>query len=135
MVPIWGADRIRLQTVRAGFPCFAAALAGYVEATRDDDRERNRVCPPNRLADTPADWARMQVRGTAATRAFGAEPDIAAWADGCALNPARIDPARRDEPAVRDAAARLAAVVEAGLARMAELAPEVPVAADRSHQT
>ena len=27
-----------------------------------------------------------------ATRAYGAEPDIAAWANGCALNPARIDP-------------------------------------------
>ena len=64
LVPIWGPDAIRLQTIRAGFPCFGAALAGYVEATRDDDRERNRLCPPNTLPDTPANWARMQVRGT-----------------------------------------------------------------------
>ena len=64
LVPIWGADAIRLQTIRAGFPCFDAALAGYVEATRDDDRERNRLCPPNTLPDNPANWARMQVRGT-----------------------------------------------------------------------
>jgi hypothetical protein len=56
MVPIWAPDKIRLQTIRAGFPCFGAALAGYVEATRDDDRERNRLCPPNTLSDTP-DWA------------------------------------------------------------------------------
>ena len=68
LVPIWGPDKIRLQTIRAGFPCFCAALAGYVEATRDDDRERNRLCPPNTLPDSPADWARMQVRGTVATR-------------------------------------------------------------------
>jgi hypothetical protein len=34
MVPIWGRDRIRLQTIRAGFPGFCAALAGYVGATR-----------------------------------------------------------------------------------------------------
>ena len=87
LVPLWGPDAIRLQTIRAGFPCFNAALAGYVEATRDDDRERNRLCPPNTLPDNPANWARMQVRGTLATRAYGAEPDIAAWADGCALNP------------------------------------------------
>ena len=53
LVPIWGPDKIRLQTIRAGFPCFNAALAGYVEATRDDDRERNRLCPPNTLPDTP----------------------------------------------------------------------------------
>ena len=124
LVPIWGADTIRLQTIRAGFPCFNAALAGYVEATRDDDRERNRLCPPNTLPDNPASWARMQVRGTLATRAFGAEPDIAAWANGCALNPARIEPAQRDEPAVQAAAARLADVAGPGLARLAELAGE-----------
>jgi len=124
LVPIWGDDAIRLQTIRAGFPCFAAALAGYVEATRDDDRERNRLCPPNTLPDQPGNWARMQVRGALATRAFGAEPDIAAWADACALNPARIEPSQRDERAVRAAAARLADVVEPGLARMAALAHE-----------
>ena len=122
LVPLWGPDKIRLQTIRAGFPCFCAALAGYVEATRDDDRERNRLCPPNTLPDNPANWARMQVRGTVATRAYGAEPDIATWANGCALNPARIDPGQRDDPAVQAAAARLANDAEHGLARMAELA-------------
>jgi hypothetical protein len=92
LVPIWMPDRIRIQTIRAGFPYFCAALAGYVEATRDDDRERNRLCPPNTLPNTPSDWARMQVRGTIAARTYGAEPDIAVWADECALNPARIEP-------------------------------------------
>ena len=47
-----------------------------------------------------------------------------AWANGCALNPARIDPSRRDDPAVKAAAARLADHAERGLVRMAELAPE-----------
>jgi hypothetical protein len=124
MVPIWGPDAIRLQTIRAGFPCFNAALAGFVEATRDDDRERNRLCPPNTLPDNPCNWAKMQVRSTLATRAFGAEPDIAAWANGCALNPARIAPAQRDRPEVQAASARLAGVAGAGLARLAELSGE-----------
>ena len=80
LVPLWAPDKIRLQMIRVGFPCFlCAALAGYVEATRDDDRERNRLCPPNTLPDSPASWARMQVRGTLAARTYGAEPDIAAW--------------------------------------------------------
>jgi hypothetical protein len=122
LVPIWSPDKIRLQTNRAGFPCFCAALTGYVEATRDDDRERNRVCPPNTLPDHPANWAEMQVRGTLAARRYGAEPDIAAWANGCALNPARIDPSRREDVAVQAAAARLAGSAEAGLTRLAELA-------------
>ena len=124
LVPLWGPDKIRLQTIRAGFPCFNAALAGFVEATRDDDRERNRLCPANTLPDSPAVWARMQVRGTLATRAFGAEPDIAAWTNACALNPARIEPSQRDDPAVQAASARLADHAESGLARMAELAHE-----------
>jgi hypothetical protein len=125
-VPLWGPDMIRLQTIRAGFPCFNAALAGYVEATRDNDRERNRLCPPNTLPDSPASWARMQTRGTIATRTHSAEPDIVDWANGCALNPARIEPSQRNHPAVQAAAARLAHHVESGLTRMAELAHEPP---------
>ncbi|MEO6204799.1 MAG: FAD/NAD(P)-binding protein [Mycobacteriales bacterium] len=122
LVPLWAPDKIRLQTIRAGFPCYCAALAGYVEATRDDDRERNRLCPPSNLPNTPADWAHMQVRGILATRAYGVEPDIADWANGCALNPARMEPWQRDEPTVRAAAARLADVAEPGLQRLSELA-------------
>jgi hypothetical protein len=124
LVPIWSPDKIRLQTIRAGFPCFNAALAGYVEATRDDDRERNHLCPPNTLPDSPTSWARMQVRGTIAARRYGAEPDIDAWANSCALNPARIDRSQRDDPAVRAEAARLADHAVAGLTNMAELAHE-----------
>jgi hypothetical protein len=124
LVPLWEPDKIRLQTIRVGFPCFCAALAGYVEATRDDDRERNRLCPPNTLPNTPRDWARMLVRGTVAARTYGAEPDIADWTNGCALNPSRVDPSQRNKPAVQAAASRTADAVERGLPCMAELAHE-----------
>jgi hypothetical protein len=113
-----------------GFPCFCAALAGYVEATRDDDRERNRLCPPNLYGNSAAEWALMQAQGTVAAATFGAEPDIAAWANACALNPARIEPSQRDDPAVRAAAAHVADVREAGLAALTALAQ--PAAAERS---
>ncbi len=130
VVPIWTQDTIRLQTIRAGFPCFNAALAGYVEATRDDDRARNRLCPPNTLPDNPVNWARMQVRGIVAARNYGAESDVARWANGCALNPSRVEQSRRDDPAVRAAAARLADATERGLARMADFAHEPLPTAD-----
>ena len=122
IVPIWSPDQIRLQTVRAGFPCFCAALVGYVEATRDDDRERNRVCPPNAYPNTLVEWARMQVRGVAASAAYGAEPDIATWANRCDLNPSRVDPSRQDDPEVQQARDRLARLTPAGVARLTELA-------------
>ncbi len=122
LVPIWAPDRIRLQTIRAGFPCFCAALAGYVEATRDDDRERNRLCPPNTLPDNPANWAEMQVRGTLAARTYTAEQDIATWANQCNLNPARVDPSQTNDPAVSAASARLAEVAKPGLTKLAQFA-------------
>src|SRR5262249_42539684 len=59
LVPIWSPSAITLQLIRAGFPCFNAALAGYVEATRHEDAEKNRLCPPSRYPDTLADWAEM----------------------------------------------------------------------------
>jgi NAD(P)-binding Rossmann-like domain len=124
LVPLFSPGRLRLQTIRAGFPCFCAALAGYVEATRDDDRERNRLCAPNAYADTPADWARMQVRGARASRTFGAEPDIAAWANACDLNPSRLAPSARSEPAVKAAASRLSDAMPLGLDRLAALAAD-----------
>jgi hypothetical protein len=124
MVPIWRSDTIRLQTIRVGFPCFCAALAGYVEATRDDDRERNRLCPPNLYGNSLAEWTRMQARGAVAAATFGAEPDIAEWANRCALNPARIEASQRDEPAVQRAATRLGEHRARGLARLSALGGE-----------
>lgn len=121
LVPVWGAEAITLQPIRAGFPCFGAALVGYVEATRHDDVEKNRLCPPTPYGDTLTRWATMHLLGTRATRTFGAEPDIKAWADGLALNPARVPPERAKDPAVIHALARLARHTPAGLAGLAAL--------------
>jgi len=122
LLPIWGPSAITLQPVRAGFPCFGAAVTGYVEATRDDDDEKNRLCPPSPYGNTLADWAAMNVRGTRATTAFGTEPDIKAWADGVPLNPSRVPPERRDDPDVVAAVQRLQEYVGPGVAHLAELA-------------
>jgi len=116
LVPIWGVDTITLQPIRAGFPCFGAALAGYIEATRDDDVTKNALGPPNRYGNTLSEWAEMTVRGSRATASFLAEPDIGEWADSVALNPARTAVADDGvaEQLLRDA--------PAGLSRLAELA-------------
>ncbi|MEX2487713.1 MAG: NAD(P)-binding protein [Nitriliruptoraceae bacterium] len=118
MVPVWGHDGIRLQTVRTGFPCFCAALAGYVEATRDDDVERNRLCPPNIYGDGLQEWSIMQARGIVAAATYGAEQDIATWANATTLNPSRTGPDDHEDPRVQAAATRLAAHAESGLANL-----------------
>lgn len=120
-VPVWQPGVITLQTIRAGFPCFGAAVTGYVEATRDDDAEKNRLCPPSSYGNTLADWARMNVLGFRATASFNAEPDIKAWANGVAVNPARIPADTVPSARLDDALARLATHAVPGVARLAEL--------------
>ena len=126
-VPIWGPTAITPQPIRSGFPCFGAALAGYVEATRDDDAEKNRLCPPTPLPDSLAGWANMNVLGARAARSFGAEPDIKAWTDRVALNPARIPPDHGGSAELDDALGRMQTHMGPGLDRLAELSGEVGV--------
>ena len=121
LVPVWRPDEITLQPIRAGFPCFGAAVVGYVEATRDDDAEKNRLCPPTPYGNSMADWARMNVLGARAAKSFSSEPDIAEWSSRVALNPARIPPGHPGSDAVDDARERVAAHSPPGLARLAEL--------------
>lgn len=121
-VPIWGREAITLQPIRAGFPCFGAALAGYVEATRDDDETKNRLCPSTPYPNSLEEWARMNAMGMRATASFNAEPDIKAWANSVAINPARLAADRAPTPELTDALARLEAGAGRGAARLAELA-------------
>ncbi len=122
LVPIWGDEGITIQPVRAGFPCLAAALIGYVEATREDDAEKNRLCLPSPLSDTPTDWALMQVLGGRSSLASSAEPDIKEWVDRVALNPARAPAEPAVDAELTAAEKRFRAAVGPGLAAMAELA-------------
>ncbi len=124
-VPLWRPEVITLQPIRAGFPCFGAALAAYVEATRDDDDEKNRLCAPSSFGNTLADWAAMNVLGVRSSASFGSEPDIKEWSDRVALNPARIPPGYGSSAALDDALGRLQAHLPAGVARLAELSGTV----------
>jgi hypothetical protein len=124
LVPIWRREAITLQPIRTGFPCFAAALAGYVEATIAGDEQKNSLCPPSPYSNTPADWARMQVLGYRAAVAFGSNPDLRDWANRVSLNPARIPPDMMPSAELERAITRFRRFVEPGMARMAELGDE-----------
>ncbi len=122
VVPVWSSQAIKVQPVRAGFPCFGAALIGYVEATRTDDDEKNRVCPASPLPDTPTTFARMHVLGNRADQAFTAQPDIREWANRTTLNPARVPPDRAGDPAIAAAFERYRSHAVAGFGRLAQFA-------------
>jgi hypothetical protein len=120
-IPIWQPDVITLQTIRIGFPTFGAALAGYVEATRTDDAEKNRICPPNNYGNTFHEWARMNAQGLLNVRTFSAEPDIADWLSGISLNPTRVPPGYTKTAELEAARQRLAQYADAGIARIFQL--------------
>lgn len=121
LVPVWRPEDITVQPIRAGFPCFGAALAGYVEATRTDDDEKNRLCPPTPYGNSMQGWARMNVMGTRAAMSFITEPDIKEWSDGTALNPTRVPAGYPPSSAVDDARERLMTHTGPALARLAAL--------------
>jgi hypothetical protein len=120
LVPVWGSEAITLQYVATG-PIFGAALAGYVEATREDDVEKNRLCPPHPIPNTPADWPRAIVQGARGSQALATESDVERWSHATSLYRSRIPAERASDPDVVDAVARVEAVAERGMARLAEL--------------
>ena len=121
LISIWGREAITLQPIRTTFACFGAALAGHVEATLQDDAEKNRLCPPAPFSNTPTDWARQQVLGARAS-SFKSHPRIRDWVDTVALNPARVPAELADAAAVASAKERFSRHVGPGMAKMAELA-------------
>lgn len=50
---IFEGDRITLQVVKTPFVPYSAALAAFVEANFETDAERNALCPPTPLTDSP----------------------------------------------------------------------------------
>jgi len=120
LVPVWGSDAIMLQPVATG-PLFGAALAGYLEATREDDAEKNRLCPPHSAPNTPADWPRVIIQGARGSQALASEPDVKHWSNATSLYRSRIPAERASDPDVADAVARVEAVTEIGFARLTEL--------------
>ncbi len=121
LVPIWQPAAITLQPVRAGFPCFGAAIVGYVEATRADDDAKNALCRPSSYGNSLGEWARMNVLGLQNAAAFNSEPDLKDWADRVALNPSRVAADHLGSPQLGLVQERISAHVPAGLARLAEL--------------
>ena len=66
----------------------------------------------------------MNVLGLRNSASFGSEPDIKAWSDRVALNPARVPPEYGASPELDDALARLQTHLPSGLARLAELSDQ-----------
>ena len=109
---------IVLQQVRYLSPCFNAALIGFLEAHRDDDADKNRLCPSTPYPGRIEDWPRL-MRTTWRTEAqWLSEPDLAAWMAASRLNLMRALPDHATETAVQTAVKRYLTHVGAAVERM-----------------
>ena len=84
--PMFERDRITLQSATGGLVPFNSALVAYVEATRDDDAEKNRLCPPNPNPTWATDWIPMMRTASQARAAWFEQPDVMAWLERARLN-------------------------------------------------
>tara|TARA_E500000331_G_scaffold116109_1_gene113392 strand:+ start:1185 stop:2588 length:1404 start_codon:yes stop_codon:yes gene_type:complete len=89
-VPVFSANQLTLQAVRTCQQVFSAAFIAYVEATIDDDEDKNRICAPVPHPESDVDWLRttlgtMQNGGT-----WASVPKLQQW-----LMASRLDPFSR----------------------------------------
>lgn len=103
--PIFEPGRITLQYVTMGFVPWSAATVGAVEALKDDDVTRNRLCPPVVFSGDAAGLLEFAHAGMQGLAARAADPDLGPWTESCRLNPAQGAAAHVNDPRVADAAA------------------------------
>jgi hypothetical protein len=74
-----------------------------VEALREDDSEKNALCPIVAFTGEASDVLDIAYNGMSGLVARSAQPDIAAWMDTCRLNPARGAAEHMGDPRVPEA--------------------------------
>ena len=85
--PIFEGNRITLQWVRLSQPTFSWSLIGHVEATYQDDAEKNRICTPIPPPDQPKDWIRMMAIELSNQLVWSKNPEIRDWQFKSRLDP------------------------------------------------
>ena len=131
--PIFQPGRIVLQQVRHNSPTFNAALVGFIEAHRDDDADKNRLCPPNPYPSKIDDWPRMMTRTWRAAHQWLSEPDLSAWLAESRLNLLRALPDHLAEPPVQEALKRYTTHVDGAIERLDQLDGSAGRANGRPH--
>ena len=114
-------DRLVLQQVRQNSPTFNAALIAFLEAHREEDDDRNRLCPPNPYPSSIDDWPGMNRRTWQVEQRWLREPDVSGWVAASRLNLLRGLPDHAAEPPVKAALERFLTHVGPAIERLGEL--------------
>jgi hypothetical protein len=105
--PVFETGLITLQMVTIGLVPWSAATIGVVEALRDDDVDKNRLCPVVSFTGHVSDLVDLAYAGMTGLMARGSEPDVAAWNSASRLNPAGGAGGHMDDPRLPEAFATI----------------------------
>ena len=119
MRPTFEPGRITIQGSTQTTPL--AAMIAWVEANRESDVDKNRLCPPHSTPSRPEDWIRMLRENLRANERQGAEPDLLEWRSRSRLNLMRGADDHMDDPRVAAAMSRWATHHDAALANSERL--------------
>jgi hypothetical protein len=79
-------DTITLQLVTRVGLTLSGGLQGYLEATGRSTAEKNALCPPTAMPNTPFDYLRAIMAGISTEMGWQEAPDLQAWVDHSRLN-------------------------------------------------
>jgi hypothetical protein len=119
--PVFDHDRITMQYVTIGIAPWSAATIAAVEASDRDDTRKNELCPPVSWTGEASDVLGQAYAGITGLTVRGTEPELAAWNEGCRLNPARGAGDHFDDPRVQSAFAALAENIGEALDHLGQL--------------
>jgi NAD(P)-binding Rossmann-like domain len=124
--PIFADEVITLQQIRACQPVFSAALAGFVEATGDDDVRKNGICPGNRYPSSAMDWMAVTCTAQRAEIIWATDPDLGSWMQSSRLNATCGIRDHEDDPLMKSALARVFTSIEPAIKNLETLMARVP---------
>ena len=107
-VPVFDGNAVTLQAVRTCQQVFSAAFTAHVEATVEDEAEKNRICTPVPHPDTDIDFLRTTLADSNNLMQWMMNEELAEW-----LRNSRLDPftgAPGEDPPEIDPAPFLAAL-------------------------
>ena len=122
--PIFEAGRLTVQPTMWGFACQQFAMLGVVEATIDNDEEKNKLCRPIRYWEQNADYLSSYMARVVGERARSGYPALAAWTRESRLNAMGRLGEYSNHPSVVATGGLLKTVATAAMENMARLLAE-----------
>jgi cation diffusion facilitator CzcD-associated flavoprotein CzcO len=122
-VPVWQGPRITPQWVRTFGTVFSAAFIAHVEATFDDEAQKNALCTPIVPPTWASDWPRLLETSMNNQQRWSKHAQLQQWLAASRLNalfhgPARVRPDEADKMALLQ---RYRQAVKPGMLRLSHL--------------